>query len=137
MILSHIGIVHDARDGGHRYGSITVGSLIYVAILATTSANVLLNSGPLVETATTATVLVQAVSNRAGVPLADVSDTSTCKSTDSNVLAVVSCNVAVTSDHTSGSSTVVVSVSLDDLEATVPFLVWYPSAVTVLADDDM
>ena len=131
------GAVHDARDGAYRYGSITIGRLGHVGILATTTTNMLLNSAPLVNTAVPSTVLVQVVSNRAGVPLVDVSGMSTCKSSDSNVLAVVSCNVAVTSEHTSGSSTVVVSVSLVGLEATVPFLVWYPSTVTVLADDDM
>ncbi|KAK3274560.1 hypothetical protein CYMTET_17257 [Cymbomonas tetramitiformis] len=116
-------------------GQLTVTELIQVGIYAYAAQAELFNTAYLDGTDVTSSITVKRVYNKYGE-----SDTTTTAATclglaDATVATLSSCDMVLTSSQSAGESSLSVSVTDGTYSTSVRFRVWFPSSITVTADD--
>ncbi|KAK3242510.1 hypothetical protein CYMTET_47799 [Cymbomonas tetramitiformis] len=130
-----IGQVDDAHGGAQTQGQLTVTELAQVGIYAYAAQAELFNTAYLDGTDVTSSITVKRVYNKYGE-----SDTTTTAATclglaDATVATLSSCDMVLTSSQSAGESSLSVSVTDGTYSTSVRFRVWFPSSITVMADD--
>eukprot|EP01041_Mallomonas_annulata_P002794 gene2795-5501_t len=127
--------VFDMRGGSYESGQLAVANVSCVGIATYVTQNMFLNSAPLTGVDISSVIYVVAIYNKLDIVYKDVSSSSICNTTSSSVLSVASCVVKLQSSHYRGSSNASVIVSYGGYTSTVTYFVWYPTAISVIADD--
>ena len=137
--------IQDSRDhGDYINGQLSINASSYVGVMAYSAQNELLNTATLNGVDVYSNILVEGILSGTDTDNEIVTSDSICSVSDhtEEALDVVTnegqpCVVRLSSYKSSGSAEALVAISYNDLNATVPFRIWYPSTVEVMVEDDV